>query len=234
MFFVDAATSDWARHLPHWLDDVGRRDHQSRAVRRFLYPLGFHPRDFAAIVTPYVAAMTQGMLASLAVRFGFLFRRDRAAEPVRTVVKRLIGRARPMWAPTTILSCICRSSGGPNTPACRQVTRQQPRRRPIAIGAIWPRVRAGDVALRADHHAQPHARTCHHPSDVLGGALVGVVGALSCAAGFGARLGFSPGICGLMPGRHGQVEGDRTRDCGRRAGPLERCRPVHLVSTSSL
>ena len=61
----------------------------------FLFPFGFVLLCLAALTSPALPRMTQGVLAVLAVRFGFLFLAVALPGLFVTIVKRLIGRARP-------------------------------------------------------------------------------------------------------------------------------------------
>jgi len=63
----------------------------------------------------------------------------------------------------------------------------------IAIGAVWPRMRPVMWVYALIIMASRILIFVHHPSDVLGGAVVGVIGALMVRRWFAARrLGFSP------------------------------------------
>jgi undecaprenyl-diphosphatase len=137
--------------------------------------------------------MSQGVLAALAVRFGFLFVAIGLPSLFATVIKRLIGRARPyvgthddpfaympfVWKPE-----YASMPSGHATTALAAA---------IAIGAVWPRLRPIMWLYALVIMASRILIFVHHPSDVLGGAVVGVVGALMVRRWFAARrLGFSP------------------------------------------
>jgi undecaprenyl-diphosphatase len=63
----------------------------------------------------------------------------------------------------------------------------------IAIGAVWPRLRSVMWVYALIIMASRMLIFVHHPSDVLAGAVVGVIGALMVRRWFAARrLGFSP------------------------------------------
>jgi membrane-associated phospholipid phosphatase len=61
----------------------------------FLFPFGFILLFLGAIKSSELSRSTQGVLAALAVRFGFLFLAIGAPGLFDTIIKRLIGRARP-------------------------------------------------------------------------------------------------------------------------------------------
>ena len=198
MFFFDAAASDWARQsaaLGH--RTLPTKSPISACPAAFLYPLGFILLVSRRSWRQRLPRMTQGVLASLAVRFGFLFMAIGLPSLFATIVKRLIGRARPyvgahddpfvylpfVWPP----EYASMPSGHATTAAAAA----------IAIGAIWPRLRPVMWLVCADHHAQPrrHLRPSSERRDR--GALVGVVGALWCGAGLPRAVWCSPpAICG--------------------------------------
>src|SRR5271170_2500665 len=137
----------------------------------------------------------------LAARFGFLFLAVAVPGLFVTIVKRLIGRARPyvgshddpffympfVWRP----EFASMPSGHATTAASAAV----------AIGAIWPRTRSIMWLYAAIILLSRVVVLAHHPSDVIGGALVGVVGALLLRSWFAARrLGFSQGSGGQGSG----------------------------------
>jgi len=95
MFGVDAAASDWADHLPQWFIDAFEEITNFGLGGWFLIPSAFVFLCLAAVAAPILPRMTQGVLAALAARCGFLFLAVGAPGLFDTIVKRLIGRARP-------------------------------------------------------------------------------------------------------------------------------------------
>jgi membrane-associated phospholipid phosphatase len=62
----------------------------------------------------------------------------------------------------------------------------------FAVSALWPRVRVAMIVYALVIAATRLVLLAHHPSDVVGGALVGVVGAMAVRYWFAARrLGFA-------------------------------------------
>jgi membrane-associated phospholipid phosphatase len=62
----------------------------------------------------------------------------------------------------------------------------------FAIGAVWPRARLGMVVYALLIAASRLVLLAHHPSDVVAGALIGVLGAMAVRYWFAARqLGFA-------------------------------------------
>ena len=132
-------------------------------------------------------------LLGLFFRFGFLFVAIAAPGLFTTIVKRLIGRARPyvggydnpflykpfIWQP----AYASMPSGHATTAAAAAV----------AIGAVWPRARPLMWLYALMIMFSRVVVVAHHPSDVLAGALVGAVGVLLLRRLFAARrLAFSP------------------------------------------
>jgi membrane-associated phospholipid phosphatase len=133
------------------------------------------------------------VLAALAVRFGFLFVAIGLPSLFATIIKRLIGRARPYVGthddPFAYMPFIWKPEYA-SMPSGHATTALAAA---IAIGAVWPRLRPVMWLYALVIMASRILIFVHHPSDVLGGAVVGVVGALMVRRWFAARrLGFSP------------------------------------------
>ena len=143
MFLLDRTASDWARHLPGWFIEAFERITDFGLSGWFLYPLGIILLGLAAVASPASPRLAQGVFAALGARFGFLFVAIAAPGLFTTIVKRLIGRARPyvggydnpflykpfIWQP----AYASMPSGHATTAAAAAV----------AIGAVWPpRVRS--------------------------------------------------------------------------------------------
>jgi membrane-associated phospholipid phosphatase len=192
MFFVDTAASNWARHLPPELTDAADQVTNFGLSGWFLYPLGFILLCIAAVMAPSLPRRTQATLVALAARFGFLFVAIGLPGLFATIVKRLIGRARPYVGvqddPFAYMPFIWRPEYA-SMPSGHATTATAAA---IAIGAIWPRSRIMMWLYAAIILFTRVAMNVHHPSDVIAGALVGVVGALLVRRFFAARrLAFS-------------------------------------------
>jgi len=121
-----------------------------------------------------------------------------------TIIKNMIGRARPfvvfgpdVWAyePFTWHARYASFPSGHATTAFAAL---------VAIGAIFPRARALMWIYAVLIALSRVVITAHHPSDVIGGAIVGAVGAVMVRDWFAARrLGFTVAADGsvqAMPG----------------------------------
>jgi membrane-associated phospholipid phosphatase len=193
MFFLDAIASDWARHLPPQLTEAADRASNFGLSGWFLYPLGIVLLALAAVMTPSLPRLAQGTLAALVARFGFLFVAIGLPGLFATIVKRLIGRARPYVGvhddPFAYMPFIWRPEYA-SLPSGHAVTATAAA---IAIGAVWPRSRAVMWLYAVIIMFARVALNVHHPSDVIAGAFVGIVGAILVRNFFAARrLVFSP------------------------------------------
>lgn len=187
MFLLDAPASEWARQLPPWVAVTGDEISNFALGSRFSYPLGFFILLLAALTKRSLPFGTRGVLEVFAARAGFLFIAIGLPGLFDTVVKRLIGRARPyvgahddpfaykpfIWRP----DYASMPSGHSTTAAAAA----------IAIGAIWPQARPVVWLYALIIMSARVVMNVHHPSDAIAGALVGVIGALMIRRWFAAR-----------------------------------------------
>jgi undecaprenyl-diphosphatase len=131
--------------------------------------------------------MSQRLLAALAVRLGFLFVAIGLPGLVFTILKRLIGRARPLvegaadpfiYRPLSWTVQYASFPSGHATDAFAIAT---------AIGVLWPWTRWFMWSYAVAIAASRVVVTAHFPSDVIAGGVVGVVGALLVREWFAAR-----------------------------------------------
>jgi membrane-associated phospholipid phosphatase len=201
MFLFDTAASDWARRLPLWFTAAFEALTNLGLSGWFLFPFGFILLCLAAVTSPALPRLTQGVLAALAVRFGFLFLAIGAPGLFVTIVKRLIGRARPYVGsyddPFAYMPFIWRPEYA-SMPSGHATTAASAA---IAIGAIWPRARGVMWLYALIIMVSRVVVLAHHPSDVIAGALVGALGALLVRRWFAARrLTFSAADLRAYPG----------------------------------
>jgi membrane-associated phospholipid phosphatase len=201
MFTVDAAASSWANHEPSWFRDAFEKITDFGLSGWFLVPFGVGVLALAAIISPALSYMSRGVLLALAARFGFVFLAIGVPGLFVTIVKRLIGRARPYVGPFddpfSYRPFVWRSEyaslpSGHSTTAVAAA---------IAIGAIWPRTRPFMWVYAVIIMASRVFVVAHHPSDVIAGALTGAVGAFLLRRWFAARrLVFCPRDLRSLPG----------------------------------
>jgi membrane-associated phospholipid phosphatase len=192
MVFADAAIAEAAKHLPSWivvtfafLTDFGKSGW-------FLWPTGLLLVAIAAFASPALAPLHRLVLAAIAVRTGFLFAAIAAPSLFVTVIKRVIGRARPFVGeqadPFLYMQLVWRADyasmpSGHATTAFAAV---------VAVGLLWPRLRLPMLAYAVVIAVSRVVLDAHYLSDVIAGAIAGGVGALLVRDWFAARrLGFA-------------------------------------------
>jgi membrane-associated phospholipid phosphatase len=200
MPLLDASAIEWARGEPHWFRAAFEEITQFGLSGWFLFPCGFVLLLLAAVTSPQLAASVQAVLAALGARFGFVFLAIALPGLFVSIVKRLIGRARPFvggyedpfhYAPFTWHPAFASMPSGHATTAVAAA---------IAIGAIWPRTRIVMWLYAAAIMVSRVAVLAHHPSDVIGGALVALLGTHLLRRWFAARgLVFRASDLGAKP-----------------------------------
>jgi undecaprenyl-diphosphatase len=185
----------------------------------FLIPTGI-ALIAIAMLAPLLTHGSQQVLASLAVRIGFVFTAVAVPSLFTTIIKRVIARARPyvgdpidpfLFRPGVWRSEYASLPSGHTTTAFALL---------VAVGVLWPRLQpvmwiyALAIAVsRVVLHA-------HHPSDVVAGAAVGAIGALLVRDWFAARrLGFTISPDGRVHARPGPSFARIKRVAGRLLAP---------------
>jgi membrane-associated phospholipid phosphatase len=161
-----------------------------------LWPTGILILVTAAATTRAATRMAQLVLATVAVRFGYVFLAVGIPGLFVTIVKRWIGRVRPSqfgpfayhpfsWDPAYA------SLPSGHAAAAFSVL--------IAIGAIFPRSRPVLWVYAVTIAMSRVIVSAHYPSDVIAGAAVGAIGAIFVREWFAARrLGFVVGSDGQV------------------------------------
>jgi membrane-associated phospholipid phosphatase len=203
MFVLDAWSVSYARRLPGPLREAAGRFTDLGKSGWFLWPTGILLLALAVLTSPDLPRFSRGILAAFAVRLGFVFTAIGLPSLFATIIKNVIGRARPfvagddIWAyePFTWHARYASFPSGHATTAFAAL---------IAIGAIFPQARALMWIYAVLIALSRVIITAHHPSDVIAGAIVGAVGAYLVRNWFAARrLGFavnSDGSVHPMPG----------------------------------
>jgi membrane-associated phospholipid phosphatase len=199
MIAFDAWAIGQTQRLPAWLiagfdevTDFGKSGW-------FLWPTAVALLLIAALSSPALPRMSRLVLAAVSVRIGFVFLAIGVPGLAVAVVKRLIGRARPLvgadagpflYLPFGWNVEYASLPSGHATNAFGAA---------IAIGALWPWLRPLMWSYAVVIAVSRVVVTAHHPSDVLAGAVFGAVGALLVRDWFAARrLGFVLGADGRV------------------------------------
>ena len=199
MLALDASAIAMVPALPRWL--IAQFDWVTDFGKSYwlLYPIGFVLVLLAAVASPALSAMSRAVVAAIAVRLGFLFAAIALPGIVFTIVKRLIGRARPLVGGSIDpflyrpLSWNVEYASLPSGHAVDAFAAA------AAAGALWPRTRPFMWTYAAIIAMSRVALTAHFPSDVLAGAIVAVAGVALVRAFFASRhLAFACGEDGRI------------------------------------
>jgi membrane-associated phospholipid phosphatase len=194
MIVIDAPAVAVAQRLPERLITAFDQVTDFGKSVWFLVPIALALIALALLASPGLPRISRRLLAALAVRLGFLFLAIGLPGLVFTIVKRLIGRARPLvegsadpflYRPLSWNVEYASLPSGHSTDAFAAA---------MAVGALWPRARPVMWTYAVVIALSRVVLTAHFPSDVVAGAVAGVVGALIVRDWFAARgLAFSLG-----------------------------------------
>ncbi|HMF25867.1 MAG TPA: phosphatase PAP2 family protein [Pseudolabrys sp.] len=191
MTTIDAAAIRGVGTLPFWIPSLFDDLTEYGKSGWFLWPLGLLFATLSAL-PPILTPFSQRVLAAAMVRVGFLFAAIAVPSLFVTIIKRMIGRARPMVGgsldPSLFRPFIWRVeyAGMPSGHATTAFAVL------VAFGTLWPRARTILLIYALLIAISRVVVTAHYPSDVLFGALVGIAGAIMVRYYFAQRrLGFS-------------------------------------------
>jgi len=203
MTFLDVAAIKAARQSPMWLVSIFQVVTQFGLAGWFLVPLGIAVLLLAFLTSPSMSRMSRLVVASVAARLAFLFWAIAVPGLVVTIVKRIIGRARPLFSNENAFAYdffVWRADHA-SLPSGHATTAFAAA---VAFGILWPRWRPLLWAYALAVALSRIVLTAHHPSDVVAGAIAGAVGAILVRDWMAARrLGFivrTDGTVVPMPG----------------------------------
>jgi membrane-associated phospholipid phosphatase len=140
-----------------------------------------------AIIAPRLRRNSRTLLLSLATRLQFLFFAVLVPVLAGEVIKWMVGRGRPFvggkanafnFAPFTGTEAYASFPSGHAMTAFALA---------FAVAAVWPRARVAMIVYAFLIALSRLVLLAHHPSDVVAGALIGVVGAMFVRYWFAAR-----------------------------------------------
>jgi membrane-associated phospholipid phosphatase len=186
MVLFDAAAITAARALPPLVIAVFREITDFGKAGWFLYPLA--ALMIALVLTPPdLPRSVQLTLTAIFARAAFLFFAIGVPYWFNTTIKQVIGRARPFVGGSANPCLFHPFSWGPEYASLPSNHATTVCAAAIAIGALWPRARTALWIYAALIMASRVVITAHHPSDVLAGAVVGMLGAILVRNYFAAR-----------------------------------------------
>ncbi|HEY4404193.1 MAG TPA: phosphatase PAP2 family protein [Xanthobacteraceae bacterium] len=180
MILAVRASPPWITYLFDELTGFGTSDW-------FLVPIGLALLTIAALATPALPRVTQLVLVAFSVRLGFVFAAIALPGLFVTVVKRLIGRARPFVGGEADPFLYLPFGWRPDYASLPSGHATNVFAALIAVGLVWPRLRPIMLLYALIIAASRVIVLAHHPSDVIAGAVVGTVGALMVRDWFAAR-----------------------------------------------
>jgi len=186
MFTVDAWAIIEMRRIPTPFVDVFHGITNFGKSGWLLFPLLGLLIIFLAACTWARPRFAKLVLGAVAIRLGFLFVAIGAPGLFTSIVKVIIGRARPyissgnpfVFDPFALHAQNMSLPSGHSTSAFAAA---------IAIGAVWPRIGAAVWVYALLIGVSRVIVTAHFPSDVLASAAIGIVGSLLVRNYFAAR-----------------------------------------------
>jgi membrane-associated phospholipid phosphatase len=192
MVLVDAPMIHGVARLPIWVIDLFNFLTDYGTAEWLLVPIGCMMLAIAALASPALSHMSRLVLTAFAVRLGFVFAAIALPGLFATVIKRLIGRARPLVGGDVDPFRFWPLAWRPDYASLPSGHATNVFAALIAIGLVWPRLRVPVLIYALIIAASRIIVSAHYPSDVIAGALVGSVGAFLVRDWWAARrLGFA-------------------------------------------
>jgi membrane-associated phospholipid phosphatase len=145
-----------------------------------------------AIVSPALRGIQRSLLLGLGTRLQFIFWAVAVSNLVTEVLKYCIGRGRPFVGGEANVFHFSHFAGNPAYSSLPSGHATTAFALAFAVSVVWPQARVAMVVYAIVIAATRLVLVAHHPSDVVAGALVGIVGAMFVRYWFAARrLGFA-------------------------------------------
>ena len=145
-----------------------------------------------AIVSSALRGMQRSLLLGLGTRLQFLFCAVTVPVLITEVIKWCVGRGRPFVGGEADVFHFSHFAGNPayySFPSGHATTAFA---LAFAVSVIWPKARLAMAVYAVIIAASRLVLLAHHPSDVVAGALIGIIGAMFVRYWFAARrLGFA-------------------------------------------
>jgi membrane-associated phospholipid phosphatase len=145
-----------------------------------------------AIIAPRVQGTSRSLLIGFATRLQFVFLAVLAPLLAGELIKWTVGRGRPFVGGEANAFNFAHFAGTEayaSFPSAHAITAFA---LAFAVSAVWPRARVAMMVYAVLIAASRLVLLAHHPSDVVAGALIGVIGAMLVRYWFAARrLGFA-------------------------------------------
>jgi membrane-associated phospholipid phosphatase len=186
----------WARILT----DFGKDTHVLWALGLLLIAV--------ALTAPALRGVSRATLLGLGTRLQYLFLAVAFSVAVGELIKWIVGRGRPFVggkANAFNFQHFAGTEAYSSFPSGHSITAFA---LAFAVAAVWPRARIAMLVYALVIIATRLLLLAHHPSDVVAGALVGVIGAMAVRYWFAARrLGFAIHRDGAVVALSGPSEG---------------------------
>ena len=145
-----------------------------------------------AIVSPALRGIQRSLLLGLGTRLQFIFCAVAVSNLVTEVLKYSVGRGRPFVGGEANAFHFSHFAGNPayySFPSGHATTAFA---LALAVSAVWPQARVAMAVYAIVIAATRLVLLAHHPSDVVAGALIGIIGTMFVRYWFAARrLGFA-------------------------------------------
>jgi len=178
------------------LTDFGKSEYVLGSLAALLFVV--------AIITPRLRGTSQSLLLGFGTRLQFVFFAVLMPVLAGEVIKWVVGRGRPFVggeANAFNFSHFAGTEAYASFPSGHAITSFA---LALAVSAVWPRARAAVIVYAVLIAISRLVLLAHHPSDVVAGALIGVIGAMFVRYWFAARrLGFAirhDGVIVPLPG----------------------------------